>query len=313
MAKTIQMVLFNDDLKGSRMATLDKYVCHNILRKDDQLIKELSEDLSKPALYILMNKQLSKAYIGQTDDFSQRIAQHLSKKPFWNEFVVFTANDNSLTTTEVRYLEAVAYETAAEANHYDLSENGQVPSKPYATAIQKINIKEFFKNAKTLASLIDCDIFDSSSTPVIQIVSNEQDITNPPIQELGVTAKDLEGKCKLSLNNYPATTKNKFFFTIVKEYLKYWPQTSFVQLKQIFPNSLLGSWNRWPILEDNIEKARNWTEYGDVKKRHLIEDEYVLQSGDGVKFVVCTEWDKSNILNLIAIINKLGWKYKIEL
>ncbi len=312
MAKTIQMVLFNDELVGSRMATMDKYVCHDIMRQDEPLIKDLLDDLAKPALYILLNKQSSKAYIGQTDDFSHRILQHLSQKPFWNEFVVFTANDNSLTTTEVRYLEAVAYETADDANNYDLSENGQKPNKPYATAIQKINIKEFFRNAVILARLLDCDIFEHSSNTLVQIVSNEQFIPWDDVKKLGVGSKDLEGQCKIALNQNPATTKNKFFFTIVKEYLDQHPQITFAELKQIFPNHLLGGWDRWPILEDNLERARNWKINGEKKKRHLIEDEFVLKSGDGTKFVVCTEWDKNNILNLLAIIIKFGWTYKIE-
>ena len=150
MAKTIHTILYDDVLDGSKIVTIDNCVCqlYDIKRDYDSIIKN-GKNLSKPALYILLNRSRRKAYIGETDDFSQRIASHMLKKDFWNEALAFMANDNSLTTTEVRYLESLSYEVANACGIYDLSENTQVPKKPYVQAIQEYKIIEFFDYVKS--------------------------------------------------------------------------------------------------------------------------------------------------------------------
>lgn len=305
------MILFNDELTESRMASMDKYVCHVISRKDESLIKELSDDFSRPALYVLVNRMTKHAYVGQTDNFSQRISQHIAKKDFWTEFIVFTANDNSLTTTEVKYLEAEAYECAENKHNYDLSENGQKPCKPHATSIQKINIKEFFKNAVKLAKLLGCDIFEFGKAVTSMVVNDQSTILNIDTKKLKVKSDDLSGKCKLSLLGSKPMPKNKFAHAIIKQFIKENPTATLADIKKAFPDSLLGGWNRWPLIQDDIERAENYQDYGELKKRHLLEDEYRLRSADGIEFVVCTEWDKNNILNLLAIADSCGWNYTI--
>ena len=100
MAKTIHTVLYDDVLDGSKIVTMDNCVCqlYDIKRDYDALIRDSKENLAKPALYVLLNRNTHKAYIGETDDSSQRIASHMLKKEFWDEALAFMANDNSLTT-----------------------------------------------------------------------------------------------------------------------------------------------------------------------------------------------------------------------
>lgn len=82
MAKTIHTVLYDDVLDGSKIVTMDNCVCqlYDIKRDYDALIRDSKENLAKPALYVLLNRNAHKAYIGETDDFSQRIASHMLKK-----------------------------------------------------------------------------------------------------------------------------------------------------------------------------------------------------------------------------------------
>ena len=37
----------------------------------------------------------------------------------------------------------------------------------------------------------------------------------------------------------------------------------------------------------------------------------VLTSGDGVDFVVCVDWDKTNIIKVLGIAKALGWTFGI--
>ena len=303
MAKTIHTILYDDVLDGSKIITMDNCVCQlfDIRRDYDSLIRDQKEDLSKPALYILLNRDNRKAYIGETDDFFQRIASHTAKKGFWDEALAFMANDNSLTTTEVRYLESLSYEIARVANSYDLTENTQVPKRPFVQKIQEYKIKDFFKYVTLLTKFVGCDLFEKSANrqPGVQPV-------HKPIKvELDVKAEDLQGKVSIRLNGTEYKTKGQMGYAIVKEYLKAHPKTTIEELKDTFHNALLGRWGAWNFIEDDIEAARKLKDET-TTYRHLLKEEFILTSGDGVRFVVSNQWEKGNVLNLLQIAKKRG-------
>ena len=162
MATTIYTYLHNDDLKGSRIVKMDDCMCmlYDIKREDASFMKDFNEDLQKPALYILINRETNKAYIGETDDFTKRIVQHLIKKDFWNEVLVFLgSNEDTLSKTEVQYLEYLAYNKASELKRYDLSENTQSPKQPHMNVMLRAKTDKFFHYVEILAQFIGCDIF----------------------------------------------------------------------------------------------------------------------------------------------------------
>jgi hypothetical protein len=99
-------------------------------------------------------------------------------------------------------------------------------------------------------------------------------------------------------------------YAVIKEYLKKYPKTSINELKGIFHIGLLGSWGRWNLIEDDLEAANSQKDV-DNKYRHLIKEQFVLTSGDNVKFVVCNQWDRVNVLNLLRIAKEQGWSYEI--
>ena len=290
---------------------MDNCVCqlYDIKRDYDALIRDSKENLAKPALYVLLNRNAHKAYIGETDDFSQRIASHMLKKEFWDEALAFMANDNSLTTTEVRYLESLSYEVAKAAGVYDLSENTQVPKRPYVQSIQEYKIKDFFNYVKLLTKFVGCNVFEKI-TSYQQSASFSSSVRKIISVDLGITSQDLEGReVKLSLNGV-VYNKGKFGFAVVKEYLKFHPKATIAELKEIFHIGLLGSWGRWELLEDDLDYAKSLKE-SSGQFRHLVKDEFVLTSGDNIRFVVSNQWDKVNILNLLQIAKNQGWSYEI--
>lgn len=311
MAKTIHTILYDDVLDGSKIIEMDNCVCQlSVIRRGyTEFIKEMKEELSKPALYILLNRENRKAYVGETDVFFKRIANHTAKKEFWDEALAFTANDNSLTTTEVKYLESLSYETAKQVQSYDLSENSQAPTRPHATKSQEIKIKEFFKYVTLLTKFVGCDLFEKSSRQQPNVQVSVPSIPKIP-GDLGIKPEDLAGRdVTIKLNGviYP---KSQMGYAVIKEYLKKYPKTSISELKSIFHIGLLGSWGRWNLIEDDLEAANSLKDV-DNKYRHLIREQFVLTSGDNVKFVVCNQWDKVNVLNLLRIAKEQGWNYEI--
>lgn len=312
MATTIYTYLHNDDLNGSRIVSMDDCMCklYNIMRDDADFMKDFEKDLQSPALYILINKELSKAYIGETDDFIKRIFQHISKKVFWEEVMVFLGNEDTLSKTEVQYLEYLALEKAKQVGSYDLSENTQSGKIPHMNVMQKGKTDKFFKYVQFLAKFVGCDIFEKRPNVVLKtsLATPVPKVTPAPIS---LTSDELKGSVKLSLNGKGKYSKRQMVLQIVKEYVHQFHNTTFEELRAIFNRDYLQRFAQNEFLTSDIEKARKWKELGEDHVHYFIDDKDILTSGDGVQFVVCVEWDKNNIINVLGIAQALGWKFEI--
>ena len=313
MAKTIYTYLYNDDLNGSRIVSMDNCFCklYKIQRDDTDFLQNFKEELQKPALYILLNQKERKSYIGETDAFITRIQQHISKKSFWTEALAFTASDDSLSKTEVQYLEHLAYSKASKMNIFDLSENTQEPKAPFMTFIQKGKTEEFFKYVQFLTKFVGCDIFEPKPSVILKTSLGS---TKPKVLPLPIkyTSEDLRGKnVRLSLNGKGSYSKREMVLQIVKEYVHQFPEATFEELKATFNRDYLQRFAQNEFLQDDIEKARNWRELGEDHVHYFLEEKNILVSGDGVPFVVCVEWDRNNIVNVLGIAQALGWTFEI--
>ena len=310
MATTIYTYLHNDDLNGSRIVSMDDCMCklYNIKRDDNEFLKDFNEDLQNPALYILTNKNSRKAYIGETDDFTKRIVQHLAKKDFWDEVMVFLASDGSLSKTEVQYLECLAYQKACEMNSYDLTENTQTPKSPHMSVMQKAKADKFFKYVQFLAKFVGSDIFEKRPNVVLKTTL---EAVQPKVLPLDIeyTSEDLKGRIYMSLNDEGKYSKREIVLAIVKNFLKHSPNTTLSELKATFRRDYLGRFAQYEFIQEDVETAKKWKELGEDHNHYFLND--VLTSGDGVDFVVCVEWDKTNIIKVLGIAKALGWTFGI--
>jgi hypothetical protein len=121
------------------------------------------DELQSPAFYILLGEddyQQPKAYIGETENFRDRIRDHDYKKTFWQKALVFISKDGAMTKVDVQYLEHLAVKFAIESNRYKLEENKQIPKAPNLPEYQTDSIQEFFGDVKLLTSFIGCPIFE---------------------------------------------------------------------------------------------------------------------------------------------------------
>ena len=48
--------------------------------------------------------------------------------------------------------------------------------------------------------------------------------------------------------------------------------------------------------------------YANKRKRHFVGDNDILESSDGVKFVVTTEWSINTIYNIVELAKKEGFQ-----
>ena len=168
MGKTITTYLIDGDPKGTQYVFISNKICqmYIIPRSNLAILNERSE-LWTPAFYILLGEDEAtkpKAYIGETENFRERVKDHDSKKEFWQKALIFIAKDAAMTKSDVQYLEHKAIKEAKISNTFVLNENKQTPKAPNLPEYRKDDMDGFFEDVKFLTSFIGCNIFDVVKT-----------------------------------------------------------------------------------------------------------------------------------------------------
>jgi hypothetical protein len=127
----------------------------------------------------------------------------------------------------------------------------------------------------------------------------------PPteVKEKDLTIEDMAGKISIILNG-KVSYQSRLGFDVVKEYLNLHLDNTMLSLKKIFNDNLLGDWNQWKMLEENIEYAKRLKDLTG-SYRHQVKRQFILRSGDGIKFVVSNQWSIVNVMNLIRFIKDI--------
>ena len=116
------------------------------------------EEMDRPCLYLLVDEG-RKAYIGQTTSFRVRVKDHLGKKRWWTRAYVFVSGSNQYDQASITYLEYLAIREGLATGLYDLSENGQKPTKPILQEGDSSDYDEIFEEIKFFLEYERCFVF----------------------------------------------------------------------------------------------------------------------------------------------------------
>ena len=167
MGKTVTTYLVDGDPKGTRYAFISNKICQMFVVPRSNLdYLDKQKKLHKPAFYILIGEDETakpQAYIGETENFRERVKDHDQKKTFWQKALIFVSKDADMTKTDVQYLEYLAVQQAMQINRYSIQENKQTPKEPNLPEYQKDAMDEFFEDIKFLTSFIGISIFETAS------------------------------------------------------------------------------------------------------------------------------------------------------
>lgn len=168
MGKTVTIYLINGDPNGTQYVFISNKICQMcIIPRSNLSILNERHELQTPALYVLLGEDEAtkpKAYIGETENFRERVKDHDSKKTFWQKALLFISKDAAMTKADVQYLEYKAITEAKASNTYVLNENKQTPKIPNLPEYRKDDMEEFFEDVKFFTSFIGCNIFDVAKT-----------------------------------------------------------------------------------------------------------------------------------------------------
>lgn len=115
-------------------------------------------------------------------------------------------------------------------------------------------------------------------------------------------------KTKYSFNGSEPLGKGDLGISIIKQYLKEHPEMKYSEIKETFPDSMLGKElkliglivTRQEIIENAIERYKQRA-YGFYKKDRK------FYSSDGVEFYVSNWWNITNINSIIKFAKEQGW------
>ena len=152
MGKTVTTYLIDGDPKGTQYAFISNKICQMfVIPRSNLAYLNEQEKLHKPAFYILIGEDEAtkpQAYIGETENFKERVKDHDSKKTFWQKALVFVSKDEDMTKADVQYLEYRAIAEARLSNSFVLNENKQIPKAPNLPEHQRDAMDEFFEDIK---------------------------------------------------------------------------------------------------------------------------------------------------------------------
>src|ERR1700760_1420349 len=125
--KTIRLFLIEGSTNGLISAELSNWTGKAFKIPRIQVKDYLTrEEFKNPGIYILFgknDKNEEAAYIGEGEPVIDRIKDHLTKKEFWNEVILFVSKDKYLNKASIKYLENRLHGIGNNANRYFIYNN----------------------------------------------------------------------------------------------------------------------------------------------------------------------------------------------
>lgn len=169
-SRTIQIFLKDSDIDGIKIANLSNAVARVYVVPRDKIdFIQSRPDLSTPALYMLFDDERSTVYIGESENFKNRVIGHLMNKSFWKWAVICIAFGEGMDKADVKFLESHAINKAIEVGRFEV-QNKTSPNKNNLGEFKLASIIDLLEDFELLISTLGFNLFeplreDNASTP----------------------------------------------------------------------------------------------------------------------------------------------------
>lgn len=159
-SKIIQILLNNADLSGVKIADLSNSVARVYLIPRGMMeYAKTRPDLAAPSLYMLFDDERTTVYIGESENFNDRIISHLLNKSFWKWAVVCVATGSGLDKADVKFFESHAISKATEIGRFEV-QNKTSPLKNNLHEFMRAAALNLFEDFELLITTIGFNIFE---------------------------------------------------------------------------------------------------------------------------------------------------------
>lgn len=169
---TVYTKLLDKTLEGARiidMGSTKSCECFVLPRDKVAEVAKKQPHLQQYGFYILLGRDKNMkrmAYIGQTNDFTNRVNDHKQKKDFWDTALVFVSKSDEIFPSEALYLEYLGWKAAKEAGNYVI-ENSKEINEPHLSADKQNEMELFFEDIQFLTRFYGCKVFDEPEKPIV--------------------------------------------------------------------------------------------------------------------------------------------------
>lgn len=168
---TVYTKLLDKTLEGARiidMGSTKSCECFVLPRDKVAEVAKKQPRLQQYGFYILLGRDKNMnhmAYIGQTNDFTNRVNDHKQKKDFWDTALVFVSKSDEIFPSEALYLEYLGWKAAKEAGNY-IIENSKDINEPHLSSDKQNEMELFFEDIQFLTRFYGCSVFDKPKKPI---------------------------------------------------------------------------------------------------------------------------------------------------
>ena len=190
---TVYTKLLDKTLEGARIIDMGSTKSCECFVLPRDMVAEVGKKhpvLHQHSFYILLGKDKmgrNMAYIGETQDFTDRVVDHKQKKDFWTIALVFVSKANEIFASEVLYLEYLGYQAAVDAGNY-IIENPNKVNKQNLSPDKEDEMELFFEDIQFLTRFYGCRVFDKPE-PEAKAESEKVFIMTMPKSGLKATLK----------------------------------------------------------------------------------------------------------------------------
>lgn len=169
---TVYTKLLDKTLEGARiidMGSTKSCECFVLPRDKVAEVAKKQPHLQQYGFYILLGRDKNMkpmAYIGQTNDFTNRVNDHKQKKDFWDTALVFVSKSDEIFPSEALYLEYLGWKSAKEAGNY-IIENSKDINEPHLSADKQNEMELFFEDIQFLTRFYGCKLFDEPEKTMV--------------------------------------------------------------------------------------------------------------------------------------------------
>lgn len=169
---TVYTKLLEKTLEGARiidMGSTKSCECFVLPRDKVAEVAKKQSHLQQYGFYILLghDKNMRQmAYVGQTNDFTNRVNDHKQKKLFWDTALVFVSKSNEIYPSEALYLEYLGWKTATKAGNYIIDNTKDINEPPLSEDKQN-EMELFFEDIMFLTRFYGCKVFDKPEKAVV--------------------------------------------------------------------------------------------------------------------------------------------------
>ena len=160
-AKSINLLLYDGTLQGVvSIEDTSWNLGEMYVAPRDSVEDILSTDAcSKYGVYLLLSNE--NVYIGQSSDLSRRLTEHINGKDWWESVVILTTKDDSLTHSDIDYLESALIEKAISSDALDC-ENANKGNPRKVDKYKKVFLDQYLEEALFLMQFIGITVFSDN-------------------------------------------------------------------------------------------------------------------------------------------------------